>query len=215
MVPCPTQAMIVQERNDLTQFIPDEKKKSKRKLVEERRNKLWQALLGEKDKLAEVMRGKQEVEEAKAASRQAALAEARLLKRAAVEAKQETMRSGLHTVLEPEPEPEPEPEVASVVAAEANETLSEESARVRAEVQRRVAAEEERIVAQEERERERAQDREQEQALRSATEAEEVAAATAALEAAEAESMQRALEQELAERAAAEELIAVRRCSIW
>ncbi len=46
------QVTIIQERSDLVFFIPDDKKKSKRQLVEQRRDKLWQAILGEKDKLA-------------------------------------------------------------------------------------------------------------------------------------------------------------------
>ena len=46
------QVTIIQERSDLVFFIPDDKKKSKRQLVEQPRDKLWQAILGEKDKLA-------------------------------------------------------------------------------------------------------------------------------------------------------------------
>ena len=116
-----SQAMVVQERNDLTIFIPNEKKKSKQRLVEQRRDTLWRTLLSEKTKMERVMRAQQEAEEAKTTSRQAALAEARALKAAAANLQQDAPQ-----VCDDLAKPEPEP--AAVVAPQADKTANEESA---------------------------------------------------------------------------------------
>jgi hypothetical protein len=220
---------VIQERDDFVIFIPREsspgkKKKNKKNQqqqasrsssAEERWENLWQALAGEKEKVEECLRLKQEAEEAKAEAREAALEEARALKIAAEEAakeEEEVIRMGSATAAPtPEPEPEPEPEVAAVQAAAPaapaaavvpldDSGLEEETARVRAEVMQRIAEEEQRIMTQREEQREE---------LRLAAAEAEAEAAEVAREAAAATERDR-VERELANRAVADRRIAVR-----